>query len=41
MDKGAKMGGWRRVGGIDVCYFFFREVIEWEQWGEKNSSRGD
>lgn len=36
MGKGAKMGG---PGGPVVCYF--REVIEWEQWGEKNSSRGD
>lgn len=37
MGKGAKMG--ERGGGAVVCYF--REVIEWEQWCEKNSSRGD
>lgn len=37
MGKGEKMGGWE--GGNGGCYF--REVIEWEQWGEKNSSRGD
>lgn len=27
------------VGGTKVSYF--REVKEWKQWGEKNSSRGD
>lgn len=33
--EGAEVGG----RGPAACYF--REVIEWEQWGEKNSGRGD